>query len=556
MIDAIVAVDNPLSWHESNMRANRSHYSPLARVCGPATVAHVAGTGGVYFNAMVPVPKAAGGPGAGSGRLWKYGVVAEAALIEDLVSWRWLYLAGRLHKPVRWVATGSPALRAAARENLRHALRAALLQLPAAFTAEQLFARIAGLSYTGDFRMVFGENPNKVADIVAASAAPLYALYLPLLHAHFPTVTGYSAGAIASPASAVDSGNLVRAGHSLSRDGGFDDNDAPPPSEAPLPTLFRQDVSPEARLAMGLSLPYELQRRMAAAYAERARAGDRWVGLRRLVAAGASATARAATAAAARPSVFRSLPVTPIDAESRAHSAVGIRARALAFARAGRELMQRARQQRLQWLVSRRERGGALAGTAGAIDSAARARLRRDEERALREDVIGSSGDSGGDSGSGRASGGARGIAGEGSAAHASFARASRDAQVVAFWDALLSRGVLAGDETGGGGTRGSAPLVLSTAAAAGLTHSGGGVAAVPRAAASSLRGGDSAAGESVAVLRSHLQPALAHIVGASARAQALRGMFSTSPARAVVYLALKLQKYATVVFGLGRRRG
>jgi len=41
--------------------------------------------------------------------------------------------------------------------------------------------RIAALSYTGDFRMVFGENPNKVSNIVTANLPHFHALYAPVL---------------------------------------------------------------------------------------------------------------------------------------------------------------------------------------------------------------------------------------------------------------------------------------------------------------------------------------------------------------------------------------
>ena len=59
-----------------------------------------------------------------------------------------------------------PSLEAALRANLCAALTTALLLLPQHFSEEQLYLNIAAISYTGDFRMVVGEDKNKVANIV------------------------------------------------------------------------------------------------------------------------------------------------------------------------------------------------------------------------------------------------------------------------------------------------------------------------------------------------------------------------------------------------------
>ena len=74
-------------------------------------------------------------------------------------------MAGRLHKPVK-VLECQPSLKAALNSNLSAAVTTALLLLPQQFTEEQLYLNLAAISYTGDFRMVVGEDKNKVANIV------------------------------------------------------------------------------------------------------------------------------------------------------------------------------------------------------------------------------------------------------------------------------------------------------------------------------------------------------------------------------------------------------
>ncbi|KAJ2370152.1 Mitochondrial translocator assembly and maintenance protein 41 [Coemansia sp. RSA 2610] len=91
----------------------------------------------------------------------------------DLLNWDTLYLAGRMHKPTLTLRR-DPLMRISKQVNLTHAVRAALLMLPKNFTSEELFRRIASLSFAGDFRMrVGGENPRKVHNIVEAQM-PLF----------------------------------------------------------------------------------------------------------------------------------------------------------------------------------------------------------------------------------------------------------------------------------------------------------------------------------------------------------------------------------------------
>lgn len=170
-IDLILGVKDPVSWHDHNIRANPAHYSGL-KYLGPSFISLVQDKlgAGVYFNPFCTI----------NGLKVKYGVVSTERLLDDLVNWRTLYLAGRMHKPVQ-ILRGNDAVDEAQRKNLTSAMSLALMMLPKNFSERDLYMKITSISYMGDVRMAIAENPRKIQNIVDNQFKHFRRLYGPIM---------------------------------------------------------------------------------------------------------------------------------------------------------------------------------------------------------------------------------------------------------------------------------------------------------------------------------------------------------------------------------------
>lgn len=176
MLDLIFVVQNANKWHAENIKLNPKHYAMPLRYLGYKFITNVQENWGakMYYNTLIKTV---------TGQTIKYGVMSDISLIEDLLDWNDLYIAGRLHKPVEVLIEPSEysQIRMALVQNLHSAVRTALLLLPEHFTEIDFYKVIAGLSYSGDFRMIFGENKEKVHNIVVPQLENFKELYAPIL---------------------------------------------------------------------------------------------------------------------------------------------------------------------------------------------------------------------------------------------------------------------------------------------------------------------------------------------------------------------------------------
>lgn len=175
MLDYVVAVDDGEIWHEHNIERNPKDYAWLTRNMGPNLVHNLQRNYGaaVHYNTLVKFED----------RLVKYGVIDKADLLEDLIAWRYLYTAGRLHKPVLLIQPDKDVSEAMHR-NLLSAVNTAVLLMQDSFTKEDLFVVISYLSYMGDFRMKFGEDKNKVYNLVRPNIDEFFYIYRSILQKH------------------------------------------------------------------------------------------------------------------------------------------------------------------------------------------------------------------------------------------------------------------------------------------------------------------------------------------------------------------------------------
>jgi translocator assembly and maintenance protein 41 len=187
MLDFLFAVTHSGHWHSINMQQHASHYPLHARALGSSYIARIEEIiPGVWFNAYIPIKGVVCVTSCWSvcgtdlhfcSKTIKYGVTTVDNLCSDLLNWRTLYLAGRMHKPLR-IIKDDARVRLTQQVNLTSAVRAALLTLPPDFTEIELFERIAGISYSGDPRMLLpAENRGKVGNIVRKQAPQFKELY-------------------------------------------------------------------------------------------------------------------------------------------------------------------------------------------------------------------------------------------------------------------------------------------------------------------------------------------------------------------------------------------
>lgn len=161
-IDMIFVVDDLKKWHLENIKLNPKDYSLTAKLYfKSASVSKLKGnTGIVYLSNILE-----------DGSIYKYGTIEEKDLERYLDTWESFYLPGRFQKTILPIIESKKIAKINGK-NRESALFTALLTLPdkeEKYKLIDVYTQICGLSYLGDTRMKFAENPRKVLNIVEGS---------------------------------------------------------------------------------------------------------------------------------------------------------------------------------------------------------------------------------------------------------------------------------------------------------------------------------------------------------------------------------------------------
>lgn len=157
-IDLILIVSDIKKWHQENIKKNPQDYSFIGkRFFLNSNLNKIKGITGITYQSNIKYKN----------NLFKYGVIEYNDFVRHMRNWDSFYVPGRFQKPIL-IIKSNYTIDNLIVENRRNACKIALLCLKEK-KIKDLYLTICGLSYAGDTRMKFAENPKKVDNIVGAS---------------------------------------------------------------------------------------------------------------------------------------------------------------------------------------------------------------------------------------------------------------------------------------------------------------------------------------------------------------------------------------------------
>ena len=167
-IDLILVVNDLKKWHLENIKKNPKDYSFIGKLFYKyASINCLKGKTGITYLSNIEE----------DGNVYKYGTIEEKDLLNYLDTWESFYIPGRFQKRILPIIE-SKNISSMNQKNRENVLLTALLTLPDSKNSLiDVYTQICGLSYLGDTRMKFAENPRKVLNIVEGSYNSFLEIY-------------------------------------------------------------------------------------------------------------------------------------------------------------------------------------------------------------------------------------------------------------------------------------------------------------------------------------------------------------------------------------------
>ena len=159
-IDLILIVKDMKNWHQANILANPKDYSLSGNIFLTKLPDNIAkSVTGISYQSNIKYKD----------RIFKYGIIEEKDFLTYMNTWKSFYVPGRFQKPI-FPIVENDKFNESIKINRENAIKVGLLTLKDENNnVKDLYYNITSLSYMGDIRMMFAENPNKIKNIVNGS---------------------------------------------------------------------------------------------------------------------------------------------------------------------------------------------------------------------------------------------------------------------------------------------------------------------------------------------------------------------------------------------------
>ena len=159
-IDLILVVDDLKKWHLENMKTNPKDYSFIGKKFFKyGSIKSLKGKTGITYVSNI----------LENGNIFKYGTIEAKDLEKNLSTWKSFYLPGRFQKNIYPIIENEEITKLIEKNREQALLLSSYLQTKEEVSKKDLLVTLCGLSYLGDTRMKFAENPRKVLNIVEGS---------------------------------------------------------------------------------------------------------------------------------------------------------------------------------------------------------------------------------------------------------------------------------------------------------------------------------------------------------------------------------------------------